>query len=486
MNTKPHYYWPGYKPWPFDIGEESDIKYMGTAQSDFQSDPFPDDDRQPTSDWEYAFKQDEGSEDNIIAPKFHSCMGAYFDRSLELGENMYRISFDIARLCPSIDQYNREIMKKYLRMLIRLRLRGLEPMLTLYHWPLPLELCEIQNNKFLSGGWEHQEVVEHFNYYSQTVRHLIENKDYRRKVLEELDLKPEEKDSIMDRSLVKYFITINEPSTLWINSYLAGIFPPYKKYKLFHLNKILDKVAQVHENMSEHFWKHGKIGVAHNWTYFDGWLGNYLQKQINERITHKFEQQEKYSDFIALQYYSRATIPSVYTSPVPLSLQRRPSTRDYCDHPGFGDIFPEGIYHLLKRMHQLYPSKPLWVTEFGFADNSDLRRPHWLAETVRWILQAKKEGIPVHGILHWSLVQNYEWDQGMKVSFGLFEERELWENLVPDETSFHGKTRVRSWEIWKALLAFNYCPGEDYYENLKRLRYEAYIQYENYKKNAKG
>lgn len=480
MNKNPTYYWPTHQPWPYDVGEESNL-YMGTAQSDFQANPWSVYGK-TGSDWELVFRQ---SKDHDQAPNFHKYMDTYFDRSLALGENMYRISFDVARLYPSIGELNEDMMKLYVKMLIKLRVRGLEPMVTLYHWPLPLTLCGVKKNAFTSGGWEHGDVVRYFIYYADIVQKVLRDKEYLRRRMEELDLGSDQQAQILDTQLVKYFITINEPSTLWLNSYMAGVFPPYKKFRLLSFNTLLDKMATVHEHMSECFLRYGKVGVAHNWTYFDGWMGNYLQKHLNEAITAKFEQRVQHSDFVALQYYCRTSVPSLATRPLPPSWQIRPMGRDYGDHPDFGDIFPQGIYYHLKRMHQLYPSKPLWVTEFGFPDNDDLRRPHWLAETVRWMLQAKHEGIPLKGILHWSLVQNYEWEQGMKVSFGLFEEKELNEPLLPDDTPCYGKTRVRSWEMWKAILAFNYCPGQDYYENLKKLRYEAYIQYESRKKRQK-
>ena len=37
------------------------------------------------------------------------------------------------------------------------------------------------------------------------------------------------------------------------------------------------------------------------------------------------------------------------------------------------------------------------------------------------IYRAISEGIPVRGYLHWSLVDNFEWNEGWSVRFGLIE-----------------------------------------------------------------
>jgi len=92
------------------------------------------------------------------------------------------------------------------------------------------------------------------------------------------------------------------------------------------------------------------------------------------------------------------------------------------------EIFPEGLYHFLKRAHALCgPEMPLYVTENGMsapdavvdrrvADQSrvDFLDSHW-----QEVLRAIAEGVPVKGYFVWSLLDNYEWALGYEKRFGL-------------------------------------------------------------------
>ena len=61
------------------------------------------------------------------------------------------------------------------------------------------------------------------------------------------------------------------------------------------------------------------------------------------------------------------------------------------------------------------------MTENGLADAADARRAAFLEEHVAVLATAEAEGVPVHGYLHWSLVDNYEWLDGFEPRFGLLE-----------------------------------------------------------------
>ena len=65
--------------------------------------------------------------------------------------------------------------------------------------------------------------------------------------------------------------------------------------------------------------------------------------------------------------------------------------------------------------------RPVLVTENGLADAADARRAAFLEEHVAVLRKAEAEGLPVHGYLHWSLVDNFEWLDGYGPRFGLLE-----------------------------------------------------------------
>jgi len=88
----------------------------------------------------------------------------------------------------------------------------------------------------------------------------------------------------------------------------------------------------------------------------------------------------------------------------------------------FGEIYPEGMYRMLRTIYQrTRGNKPFYITENGFNDALDNRRPRAILEHLAMIHRAINEGIPVRGYLHWSLVDNFEWNEGWSARFGLVE-----------------------------------------------------------------
>ena len=88
----------------------------------------------------------------------------------------------------------------------------------------------------------------------------------------------------------------------------------------------------------------------------------------------------------------------------------------------FGEIYPYGLHRVLKSIYQrTRGNKPLYVTENGFTDAADDRRPRAILEHLTMVHRAISEGIPVRGYMYWSLVDNFEWAEGWGVRFGLIE-----------------------------------------------------------------
>ena len=85
----------------------------------------------------------------------------------------------------------------------------------------------------------------------------------------------------------------------------------------------------------------------------------------------------------------------------------------------YGEIYPDGLYHLLKRVGQY--GVPIYITENGLPDADDDQRPAFLITHLRQVWRAIQQNIPVMGYYHWSLVDNFEWAEGWNLRFGLIE-----------------------------------------------------------------
>ena len=84
------------------------------------------------------------------------------------------------------------------------------------------------------------------------------------------------------------------------------------------------------------------------------------------------------------------------------------------------EVYPEGMLQALKAM-QRYET-PLFITENGVADATDDLRPKFITDHLEVLDRAiNEENIDVRGYFHWSLTDNYEWAEGFKMKFGLYE-----------------------------------------------------------------
>jgi beta-glucosidase len=108
------------------------------------------------------------------------------------------------------------------------------------------------------------------------------------------------------------------------------------------------------------------------------------------------------------------------------------------------EIYPEGLYDLLRRLDTEYDAPAIAVTEngaaFGDVRDSDgaVRDPEreaYLAEHVEAVARAVAAGVPVDGYFVWSLLDNFEWAYGYSKRFGLVYVDYTTQERVP-KTSF--------------------------------------------------
>ena len=104
----------------------------------------------------------------------------------------------------------------------------------------------------------------------------------------------------------------------------------------------------------------------------------------------------------------------------------------------YGEIYPQGILRVAQRVRSF--GKPIYITENGVADASDRLRPWVIARALRSMRDALDQGIDVRGYFHWSLVDNFEWDNGWSMRFGLLALDEKAQERTPrPSAAFYGE-----------------------------------------------
>ncbi|HSQ67677.1 MAG TPA: family 1 glycosylhydrolase [Polyangiaceae bacterium] len=121
-------------------------------------------------------------------------------------------------------------------------------------------------------------------------------------------------------------------------------------------------------------------------------------------------------DFLGINYYARLTAQGA-ASPFPsLSPLLTVSIGSFTNQDY---EYPKGIYEVITLAKKW--NVPIFITETGYSDASDSgKAPAWLVDTLAWTKRAMNEGANVQGYFWWTLMDNYEWNHGMTMHFGMY------------------------------------------------------------------
>jgi beta-glucosidase len=309
----------------------------------------------------------------------------------QIGLNSYRFSIEWSRIEPVEGQYDAEEIEHYRKVIAAVKAQGMTPFVTLWHRSQP---------KWVNaqGDWENPETIE--NYTKFVERMVSEYKDD-----------------------VDYWMPFNEPMLHILVGYIEGVLPP--EIKSFSraqtaLKNMIEAHKQaykiIHDRDSKAFVASTQAmqwGEADPNNLVNGALVAYLNYQANWKFIDETKEQ---NDFIAIQYYGPV---SYRVSTKGFKTDRAPQVGQ--DASDFGwEIYPKGIYDLIKESHDRY-GKPVIITENGIADMNDKLRTKYVQEHLYWVKKAMDEGVPVHGYIYWTLMDNFEWDSGFWPKFGLIE-----------------------------------------------------------------
>lgn len=305
-----------------------------------------------------------------------------FDIVKQMNMNSFRFSVEWSRIEPEEGAWNAEAIDHYKQYVAALQKRGIEPVVTLFHFTLPVWFAG-------KGGFEKRSNVQYFTRFAQ-------------KIVSELGLD------------IRFIVTINEPEVYVHESYVAGNWPPnvMKKRKAWH---VLNNLAYAHRQVAKTIHsmnRRYKVSVAKNSQYFyagdNAWLSRYSAAVMQYVHDDYFlKKVVKHCDFLGVNFYNSSR---VYGYRVHNPDQRLSDL-------GW-DLSPADIEHALERLDEKY-HLPIIITENGLADADDAQRQWWISQTLLGIQRALDKGVKVEGYLHWSLLDNFEWAHGSWPRFGL-------------------------------------------------------------------
>lgn len=399
--------------------------------------------------WDYlvhnnkSFVKD-GSNADVAADSYH-LYKRDAEMVSELGVDIYRFSISWPRVLPTglTNIVNPLGIKYYSNLIDELLKYNITPMVTIYHWDLPQKLQDI-------GGWSNAHIVDYYTDYANVLfQHFA--------------------------SRVKYWVTFNEPMQTCLEGY-GGTYraPALNRHGIAEYlctHNLLKAHASAYHLFNDKYrsLNGGKIGMSldSNWAepktnssrdkeaaelYLKthmGWYahpiysseGNYPPELIS-RVNEKSRQQNysrsrlpvfspaevKYikgtADFFGLNHYTTyllsmadtevGAIPS-HENDVGIVRVQDPSWPSMSSSSWL-KVVPFGFRRLLQYITKTYNNVPIIVTENGYADFSgveDHARVSYYSHYLNALLHAIHEDHSnVQGYFAWSLMDNWEWDDG--------------------------------------------------------------------------
>ena len=333
----------------------------------------------------------------------------------ELGVNAYRFSVEWSRVAPRRGEWDRKAMDRYVRIAATLREAGIEPVVTLHHFTNPSWLAK-------GASWEDPSTVEEFlRFAERAVRSL--------------------------RGHARVFITFNEPNVFIVGGYLGGIMPPGRK-SIKGSFAAFANVFRAHAALYDMIHAEGRertsVGVAHNMVAFhpasegstmDRWavkvahavynmglIETFRTGLLSVRLPFLLEEETAVGvrdklDFLGVNYYFR-----MFLRLSPLNMRGPEYYWEDREKRGLTEtgweVYPKGFEDMLRAA--ALAGVPLVVTENGAAETDDRRKIAFMKDHLRVVLRLIREGVDLRGYFWWSLMDNYEWLEGLRPRFGLY------------------------------------------------------------------
>ena len=343
----------------------------------------------------------------------------------------FRFSISWTRILPDgTGEVNMAGVDYYNRMIDHCIQQGIEPWVTIYHWDLPQALE-------LKGGWTNRDIIEWFtNYTAVCAKHFGDR--------------------------VKHWMVMNEPSVFSGAGYFFGIHAPgrtgLKNFipAIHHI--ILSMVASAKKlrellpnaeigstfscsHVEPYSEKKRDIEAANradalvNRLFIEPILGlgypvidipvlkelrKYFQPGDEDKLHFDF-------DFIGLQNYTREIVKYSFFTPYIGARLIKAKERNVPTTAMGWEVYPEAIYHILKKFDAYPQIRKILITENGaaFPDQladgrvDDPKRQEFIESNLAQVLRAKQEGCNVKGYFAWTLTDNFEWAEGYHPRFGL-------------------------------------------------------------------
>lgn len=338
-----------------------------------------------------------------------------FDIARDMGMQALRLSLEWSRIEPEEGRFDPQALQRYRQMLEGLHQRGIEPIVCLHHFTHPRWFEK-------KGAFLHPDAPQLFERFTRKVAKAVGD-------------------------LCRLWVTFNEPNVYAACGYVLGEFPPGRKGEILNALRVNMTQARahvlayraIHELVPE-----ARVGWAQHYVVFepvggamDRWMAGILDRLFNHTFLDLIEtgrlafpfgalnghdsEAKGCCDFVGLNVYSRLHVAFDVRQASTLFARIFVPAHVPQGDPGFdkpyGEAYPQAIIKAVKRAARL--GKPIYIMENGVPDAQDLIRPWLIINVLRELHGLIEQDYDIRGYLHWTLTDNFEWNEGWKLRFGL-------------------------------------------------------------------
>ena len=366
----------------------------------------------------------------------------------DAGLNAYRFSVEWARIEPEEGKFDENEIEHYRKVIACCRENGVEPIVTLMHFTSPVWLIR-------KGGWEAESTVEDFRRYAAYVAEKLGSELKYVCTINEANM------GLQLAAIAKRFRLMAEQAAKSAKSAEGSVqvgmnfekMMENMKYAAMENAEIFGTpqpqvfvssrtpegdalVLRAHRAAKEAvkaLYPEIKVGITLSLHDLQALPGG--EKFAEDAWEEEFRHYLPYiqdDDFLGVQNYTRTQYGPQGQLPAPEGAEL--TQMDY-------EFYPEALEHVIRKVREDFKGD-LIVTENGVAVSDDSRRVEFIRRALRGVENCISDGIPVKGYCYWSLMDNFEWQKGFSMTFGLIAVDRATQKRTPKESlAFLGSQR---------------------------------------------
>jgi beta-glucosidase len=345
------------------------------------------------------------------------------------GLNAYRFSVEWARIEPEEGRFDETEIEHYRSVIRCCKAHGVEPIVTLMHFTSPAWLIK-------KGGWEAESTIDYFRRYAAYVAEQLGNELHYICTINEANM------GLQLAAISKRFMMMaeqakkaaasgakNAEGTVQVgmnfekmmenmkfaameNAQAFGTPQPqiFVSARTPQGDLLVMRAHQAAKAAIKAICPQIQVGLTLSLHDLQALPGgeSFADAAWDEEFRHYLPYIEG-DDFLGVQNYTRTQYGPQGQLPAPEGAELTQMQYEF---------YPEALEHVIRRVREDFKGD-LIVTENGIAVSDDTRRVEFVRRALSGVQNCIADGIPVKGYFYWSLMDNFEWQKGFSMTFGL-------------------------------------------------------------------